>query len=433
MTDGPDMKAKRVAANPSSEINTGTVKSDAEAVGRGRGSEPAKRQTMHPLVELTLTRVREFVREPEVIFWVFIFPVLLACALGLAFRNTAPEKIRIAVEGNGKNQVVAALERSGDVVPVVLSEEEAARALRTGNVALVVRVIGSQISDQGSQISDQGSQISDQGSQISEPRSQILNQGSQVSGQGSQTAFPQLIYRYDPTRPESRTAKLAVDNALWRAKATDNDLNARDETVAEVGARYIDFLIPGLIGLNLMGSGMWGLGFAIVSARGKKLLKRFAATPMRRSHYLLSFMLSRLLFLALEVAALVAFAWLVFGVVVRGSLIDVALCAVVGALAFSGLGLLVAARPRTVEGVSGLMNFVMLPMWLLSGTFFSAARFPQWFQPIIRALPLTALNDVMRAVMNDGVPLVSHWTQLAIVLAWGLVSFVVALRIFRWQ
>jgi ABC-type multidrug transport system permease subunit len=296
-----------------------------------------------------------------------------------------------------------------------------------------VRVAGSEISDTRFQISDPRSQNADPGSQISDPRSQNADPGSQNSSQGSQNAFPELIYRYDPTRPESRTAKLAVNNALWRAKATDNGLNTRDETVAEVGARYIDFLIPGLIGLNLMGSGMWGLGFAIVSARGKKLLKRFAATPMRRSHYLLSFMLSRLLFLALEVAALVVFARLVFGVVVRGSLIDVAVCAVVGALAFSGLGLLVAARPRTVEGVSGLMNFVMLPMWLLSGTFFSAARFPQWFQPIIKALPLTALNNVMRAVMNDGVPLMSHWTQLAIVLAWGLVSFVVALRIFRWQ
>ncbi len=409
MTDVPDApgnKAKRDEANAIGEIDEGARKSDADARGHGRGSEPVRKRTLHPLFELTLTRVREFVREPEVIFWVFIFPVLLACALGLAFRNTAPEKIRIAVEENAKSvAVTAALKRSGDVVPVVLSEEEAARALRTGNVALVVRVAGSQISDTRSQNSDPG----------------------------AQNAFPQLIYRYDPTRPESRTAKLAVDNALWRAKATDNSLNVQDETVAEVGARYIDFLIPGLIGLNLMGSGMWGLGFAIVSARGKKLLKRFAATPMRRSHYLLSFMLSRLLFLALEVAALVVFARVVFGVVVRGSLIDVAVCAVVGALAFSGLGLLVAARPRTVEGVSGLMNFVMLPMWLLSGTFFSAARFPQWFQPIIKALPLTALNDVMRAVMNDGVPLMSHWTQLAIVLAWGLVSFVVALRIFRWQ
>jgi ABC-type multidrug transport system permease subunit len=360
---------------------------------------------LYPLAELTLTRVREFVREPEVIFWVFIFPVLLACALGLAFRNTAPEKIRIAVEGDAQNaamaQTLAALEKSADVMPVVLGQEEAAQALRTGNVALVVRVAVSQISDPGSQT--------------------------------SQNAFPQLVYRYDPTRPESRTARLAVDDALSRAQGAVNGLNAREETVVEPGARYIDFLIPGLIGLNLMGSGMWGLGFAIVSARGRKLLKRFAATPMRRSHYLLSFILSRLLFLSLEVAALVVFARLVFGVVVRGSLIDLAMCAVVGALAFSGLGLLVAARPRTVEGVSGLMNFVMLPMWLLSGTFFSAARFPQWFQPVIKALPLTALNDVMRAVMNDGMPLMSHWTQLAIVLAWGIVSFVVALRIFRWQ
>ena len=426
MTDAPDApenKPKRDQANALDKIDEGARKSDAETFGRGWGSEPVRKQTLNPLFELTLTRVREFVREPEVIFWVFIFPVLLACALGLAFRNTAPEKIRIAVEENAKSvavtQVATALERSGDVVPVMLSEEEAARALRTGNVALVVRVAGSEISDTRSQISNPGSQNSDPRSQNADP--------------GSQNSFPQLIYRYDPTRPESRTAKLAVDNALWRAKGTDNNLNVRDETVAEVGARYIDFLIPGLIGLNLMGSGMWGLGFAIVSARGKKLLKRFAATPMRRSHYLLSFMLSRLLFLALEVAALVVFARFVFGVVVRGSLIDVAVCAIIGALAFSGLGLLVAARPRTVEGVSGLMNFVMLPMWLLSGTFFSAARFPQWFQPIIKALPLTALNDVMRAVMNDGVPLMSHWTQLAIVLAWGLVSFVVALRIFRWQ
>ena len=395
MTDGLDPKAKRGAGNEG-----GAKQSDAAT--RAVSTEPARGRTMHPLAELTLTRIREFVREPEVIFWVFIFPVLLACALGIAFRNTTPEKIRIAVEDDGQTaamgQTIAALEKSTDVAPVVLGHEEAARALRTGNVALVVRVGGSQISD---------------------PR--------------SQHAFPELVYRYDPTRPESRTARLAVDNALSRAQGPAAGLNAREETVVEPGARYIDFLIPGLIGLNLMGSGMWGLGFAIVSARGRKLLKRFAATPMRRSHYLLSFMLSRLIFLSLEVAALVGFARIVFGVVVRGSLIAVAVCALAGALTFSGLGLLVAARPRTVEGVSGLMNFVMLPMWLLSGTFFSAARFPQWFQPIIKALPLTALNDVMRAVINDGVQLVSHWTQLAIVLAWGLVSFVVALRIFRWQ
>jgi ABC-2 type transport system permease protein len=284
-------------------------------------------------------------------------------------------------------EIVSALEKSDDVVPLRLSPEEAARALRTGNVALVVRASDSRA----------------------------------------------LVYRYDPTRPESRTAKLGVDEALSRVGSVAPSVKATEETVIEPGARYIDFLIPGLIGLNLMGSGMWGVGFAIVSARSRKLLKRFAATPMRRSHYLLSFMLSRLVFLALEVAALVGFAWLVFGVVVHGRLVEVGLCAVVGAFSFSGLGLLVASRPRTVEGVSGLMNFVMLPMWLLSGTFFSASRFPGWLQPAIKALPLTALNDVMRAVMNDGVPLVTHWTELLIVAAWGLVGFVVALKVFRWQ
>ncbi len=414
MNDGRDDKAKHDTAKASSEIDTRIARSDAQVQAARMRSEPAEKQTLHPLAELTLTRVREFVREPEVIFWVFIFPVLLACALGIAFRNTAPEKIRIAVEDDGRSAqmatVLTSLERSTDVLPVLLGQAEAARALRTGNVALVVRL----------------ARTGEGESEISDPR-------SQSSTPISQNAYPGLVYRYDPTRPESRTAKLAVDDALWRGTGVLYDLHAREETVIEPGARYIDFLIPGLIGLNLMGSGMWGVGFAIVSARGKKLLKRFAATPMRRSHYLLSFMLSRLLFLTLEVAALVGFAWLVFGVVVRGSLIDVVVCSVVGALAFSGLGLLVASRPRTVEGVSGLMNFVMLPMWLLSGTFFSASRFPQWFQPIIKALPLTALNDVLRAVINDGAALGSHWMQLAIVAAWGLVSFVVALRIFRWQ
>jgi len=185
--------------------------------------------------------------------------------------------------------------------------------------------------------------------------------------------------------------------------------------------------------MNMMGSGLWGLGFTVVIARSRKILKRFAATPMRRSHYLLSFMLSRLVFLVLEVAAVIIFATLAFGFTVRGSWLSVALITVLGGFTFSGVGLLVAARPTTIEGVSGLMNFIMLPMWLLSGTFFSSERFPQILQPFIQALPLTALNNVLRALMNEGATLSSNWIPIAILLAWCLVSFVVALKIFRWQ
>ena len=220
---------------------------------------------------------------------------------------------------------------------------------------------------------------------------------------------------------------------MQRAKGRTDVFTVGEERITETGARYVDFLVPGLIGMNLMGSGLWGLGFTIVIARSRKLLKRFAATPMRRSHYLLSFMLSRLGFLLLEVAAVVVFAWLVFGFTVRGSWLSLSLIVLLGGFTFSGIGLLVAARPTTIEGVSGLMNFIMLPMWLLSGTFFSSERFPQVFQPFIKALPLTALNTLLRAVMNEGAPLWANWIHVAILLAWLLISFVVALKIFRWQ
>ena len=220
---------------------------------------------------------------------------------------------------------------------------------------------------------------------------------------------------------------------MQRGKGRTDVVSVGDEKITEPGARYVDFLVPGLIGMNLMGSGLWGLGFTVVIARSRKLLKRFAATPMRRVDYLLSFMLSRLGFLVLEVAAVVVFASLVFGFTVRGSWLSLSLITLLGGFTFSGIGLLVAARPTTIEGVSGLMNFIMLPMWLLSGTFFSSERFPQIFQPFIKALPLTALNTLLRAVMNEGATLSPNWIPITILLAWCVISFVVALKIFKWQ
>ncbi len=350
---------------------------------------------LNPLVELTLTRMREFLRQKEAVFWVFVFPVLLACALGIAFRNTAPEAIPIALESSGATAELAeSLSRSDNLRVLVMSEAEAAQALRTGKVAIVIQP----------------------------------HQASEGA-----TPMSSFDYRYDPTRPDSRLARLVVDDAVQRSLGRNDVAEVKDKTVTETGARYIDFLIPGLVGLNLMGSGMWGLGFVVVESRIKKLLKRFAATPMRRSHYLLSFMLSRLLFLAFEVAAVLIFAWLVFDVRVHGSILNVAVVSLVGAVAFAGLGLLVAARPKTIEGVSGLMNLVMMPMWLLSGTFFAAARFPDALQPFIKALPLTALNDSLRSVISDGAGIGANLAPLGVMLVWGIVCFFIALKIFRWQ
>jgi ABC-2 type transport system permease protein len=382
-----------------------TAPTGSGALVRGAGRtatphSPTRRETLHPLVELTLVRVREFLREKEAVFWVFVFPVLLAFALGIAFRNTGPERVRVAVEATGgeNGAVVAALGRSESIEPVTMGAEEAAAALRTGTVALVVRP--------------------------------TPTGPGEVGPASSGRSFD---YSFDPTRPESQKARLVVNDALERAAGRADVVAVQEQTVTQPGARYIDWLIPGLIGMNLMGSGLWGLGFAVVNARTRKLLKRLAATPMRRSHFLLSFMLSRLVFLVLEVGAVLGFAWLAFGVTVHGSFLSLLFVALLGALSFAGIGLLVASRPETIEGVSGLMNLVMLPMWLLSGTFFSAARFPESLQPFIKALPLTALNDSLRAIINEGEPLMASWGALAVLAAWGIASFVLALRLFRWQ
>ena len=232
---------------------------------------------------------------------------------------------------------------------------------------------------------------------------------------------------------EDRHAHLEGVNAPEAAAGRSDVVPLRLDTRPRAGSRYIDFLIPGLLGLNLLGTGMWGIGFPVANARQLKLLKRMVATPMRRRDYLLAMMLARLVWLALEVTAIVLFGRYAFGVLVRGSWAGFVIVTLVGALSFSALGLLVASRARTIEAVSGLMNVAMLPMWLLSGSFFSADRFPQIMQPLIRALPLTAANDALRALMNEGAGLLAVTPQLGVLAAWGLVSFFVALQIFRWE
>jgi ABC-type multidrug transport system permease subunit len=340
----------------------------------------------HPLVELTRMRVREFLREPEALFWVFAFPVLMACALGVAFRSQEPQPIPIGIQaGRGADDLVRTLGRDAQLAVREVGAEQVDRLLRNGTVHLVI-VPG------------------------------------EVPG-----------YRFDPTRPETRLARLAADQALQRARGRTDAFVPTDDTAVPAGSRYIDWVLPGLLGLNIMGSGMWGIGFSIVQARTRKLLKRFVATPMRRSHYLLSHLLSRLVFLVLEVAALVGFGVVVFGTPLNGSLTGFSVICLLGAISFGGLGLLVASRPKTVEAVSGWMNVVMLPMWLLSGVFFSSDNFPAAMQPFIRALPLTALNDALRANMIDGAGLAVMWPQLLVMAAWGLFPFAIALRIFRWR
>ncbi len=335
---------------------------------------------------LCLARLRETYRESEVIIWSFVFPVVLSVGLGIAFRNQPAEIVPIGVIAGADPHVQSLLERAPGLRVRALDAAQAAQALRMGRLALLVM-----------------------------------------------PAPEGLTYRFDPTRPDALLARARVDDALQRAAGRRDVLDTRDDKISEPGARYIDFLIPGILGMNLMGGGMWGIGFHLVDMRIKKLLRRYLATPLRRADFMLAQMAVRVGFVFFEVGFLLAFARLAFEVPVRGSIAAIMFIAALGALAFAGLGLMVAARAQTVEKVSGLMNVVQMPMFICSGVFFSADRFPAVVQPLIHALPLTALADALRAVIIEGASLLSQSHELAILGAWTALSFVVGVARFRWD
>jgi ABC-2 type transport system permease protein len=235
--------------------------------------------------------------------------------------------------------------------------------------------------------------------------------------------------RFDPVRAEALVARLRVEAALRGEAPADLAELVPEEAV---GSRYVDFLFPGLLGMNLMGTGLWSIGFAIAELRQRKLLRRLLVTPMRRSNFLASFLLARLVFLVVEVAILAGFGTWVLDVPMRGTLAAFAFTSLLGAVAFAGMGLLAASRVRTIQGASGMLNLVMMPMWLGSGVFFSYERFPEVLHPLLRLIPLTALNDALRALMLDGETLASQSGPLLVLAVWGAVSFALAVRVFRW-
>jgi len=330
--------------------------------------------------------MREFWREPETLFWVYGFPLLLTLGLGIAFRNRPVDQIYVDVQQSpAEAEVVSALKSQPGFVVEVHSPAECHDRLRLGKTSLVV-ITGSP-----------------------------------------------YTFLFDPTRPESVLARERVDDALQRASGRKDPLATRDRYLQEPGARYIDFLVPGLLGANLLGSGLWGVGYVLVDMRVKKLLKRFIATPMKKSDFLWSLVGARLIFLVPELIVILGAGVLMFGIPIRGSVWAIVLVSLAGTFAFSGLGLLSACRAQHLETASGLMNVIQLPMWILSGIFFSPDRFPSFLQPLVQALPLTQLNYALRAVILEGAALVTQGWRLGILALWGGLSFIFALRFFRWN
>ncbi len=339
---------------------------------------------------LSAVRLKLFFREPGSLFWTFGFPLLVTVALGIAFRNQGPARSPVAiVAGPGAEEVRAALSGGPGLSARVVDAAEATRELRTGEALLAIE--------------------------------------STAAG-----AAAPLVFRFDPSRPEAHAVRRLADDLLQAHAGRRDVVATRDETSVARGGRYVDWLVPGLLGLQLLNGAMWGAAFNIVNARQRKLLKRLAATPMRRAHYLLSYRVSGLLFVPLQLLVLFAFARLTFGVVIQGSPLAVLALALLGSWAFAGLGLLCAARAENSETANGLINLVTLPMMVFSGVFFSSSRFPPVLQPVIRLLPLSAFNEALRHVVNDGASIFAQGFPIAVLAVWTVVTSALAVRLFRW-
>ena len=345
----------------------------------------------HPLVQLFLARFREFIRTPEAVFWGYGFPLVMIVSLGLAFRSEPVQPAIIMIEDGPKAAEAAAAMNDPATFRVLTgSPAECQRQLRSGKVEVVVT-------------------------------SKIIPSGHAWE------------FRCDPTRPGSLAARDRANDALQRAAGRVDPIPVSTSEIAEPGSRYIDFLVPGLIGMGIMGGGIWGVGYAIVDMRIRQVLKRLLGTPMKKSHFVTAMMASRIVFKLPEIIAILLVSRLMFDVSSHGGYALVCLIVLLGAFQFSAIGLIIASRARTLEAVGGLMNLTMVPMWIGSGIFFSTERFPAVAQPIIKILPLTPLISSIRQVMQEGAGLGEILPNLALMLFWSVACFLAALKIFRWD
>lgn len=341
-----------------------------------------------PIWELFVTRIRLFLREPAAIFWVYGFPILMLATLGVAFRDNPQEHITIdLVDAPAESPILKSLQSDAKFKVVTERKEDWKKRLQYGKTDLVIEF------------------------------------AKDASPNG---------YRFwrEPRRPESMLAYHAVDAVINKRETA---AGVETKTLETAGSRYIDFLLPGMIGMGLMGGGLWGIGFVVVDMRVRKLLKRFLATPMRRTDFLLSFVFSRMLFTLIDVIVLLLIGYFLFGTRCTGGYLNFSVVCVIGSCSFAAIGLLVASRAETLETVSGLMNLIMLPMWILSGVFFSSERFPEAAQPFINLLPLTALNQALRGIMLEGGSVMTYWPQMLLLTAYAVIPFAIALKIFKWK
>jgi len=364
-----------------------------------------------PIIQLILIQFREFYREPGILFWAIVFPVLMAWGLGIAFTHKAEQKRDIAfIENHTQPDTLFRGIITNYAKKDSSSKEHFLRyVIRSGNKKTgftVYRFIPS----------------------TWEKSAKLLKQGSILIIIEEKEG--KLFYHYDPFNNDAQLTYMQLSSFISKGKPLEPA--AEIKPLTQKGTRYIDFLVPGLIALNLMMSTMWGISYSLIEKRSKKLLRRMVATPMKKSSFMLSQLIARLVLNILEAFIVFIFAYFYFGITIQGNFIALIILYFAGMLCFTGISILVSSRTANTYVGNGLINAVVMPMMVLSGIFFSYHNFPDVVIPYIQALPLTILGDGIRSIFIEGAGFGEIFSPTIILSLIGILTFGVGLKIYKW-
>jgi ABC-type multidrug transport system permease subunit len=380
-------------------MNTSNKKSPR---GRLRGFKNTQ------LYQLTLTQFLETVREPSVLFWGIVFPILISIGLGLAFTQTSEAKFHIALVEKQPTKL--------DSLLTVYAKSSLHKGESVQTWTITDKTLGN--TELNFHRKDWNNAI------VALKRGEADVILTDSAGQ--------ICYRFDPHNSQAQLIYMKLSYLMKHPSAAASLEQGRIEPLTLKGVRYIDFLIPGLITLGILNALMWGISYAIIERRSQKLLRRMVATPMKKSNFLIAMMLVRFLMNIVEAGILFFFSWLFFGIVIQGNIGALLTILFAGNVAFAGLSVLIATRASKTEVGQGWINAVTMPMMILSGIFFSYHGFPEWSIKVIKLLPLTALTDGVRSIFNEGAGWLDISTPTVALSAFGVICFILGLRFFKW-
>lgn len=363
---------------------------------------------MTALLALTVANIRSYVRDRAALFWTLAFPLIFIFMFGFIFQEGGESRLTLGwVDEDGSPHAIQLRQAFAgqEGTEIVDATRDAALArMREGEVDAVIVVPAGY-----------GEAI--------------------AAGQSGASAATEVVVYTDPSRSnlvasvyQSVQAVLGVVNLGGRPPL----VVPQPETLQTENLNFISYFVPSMLGLSVMQVGIFA-AIPLVADREKLILKRLAATPLRRWQLVGSNVLMRLLIALVQAVIIVGVGITFFGVEIAGSLPLAVLFIVLGAMAFLALGYVIASFARTEDSANGMTSVVQFPMMFLSGTFFPLESMPDLLQGIARVIPLTYLSDALRQVMVGGAPFAPLWVCAAVLAGWLVVCFAIASRAFRWQ